>query len=411
MTKDSLAQIVEAIIPQLYLCDNSSDIDWGSTVELQLDDQIYYYITYPGGGRGGDVGKIIKYIEETGKEFCDLDLHSVEIERSYVERNIATKWLEIRTKIAQSDWQIILDHIGKLQKRSYENLPVVKNLIIDSKKVGGVELTDQSQAKLFDMMGATNYVCFITDKDLRVIDYRSIEWKETDDKQDYSSIPNFLQPFTSVLDEEKVGISLTHSGDIIIYNLKGMILSIRKGNITVYENSFVKNLYRDVIKTATYNVACNLFDICWDLSYRRHGALIIVVKGQEYENHIVNKESILGNKEAIGIRKELSDSLRRVSLKTRGLIGERSMFLELSSIDGAIVIDGSDGGVKAFGSIIETASTIKNTSGARTTAAKSSIRYENMVPIKISSDGDITLYIKVKNKETSEDIILEYNFY
>lgn len=85
--------------------------------------------------------------------------------------------------------------------------------------------------------------------------------------------------------------------------------------------------------------------------------------------------------------------------------------MELSSEDGAVILEPQTGQVKAFGSIIETAASVRGISAARTTTAESAVSYQTMQPIKISSDGDITLYRNVTDLDTGEEITLKYKFY
>lgn len=415
MKEIELAKIIEQMVPQLYLLDHPIRPNWGTLLDLIINGRKFYYITYNTGRKGGPIRDLFEFIEENSRCFCELDLNSGELERKCVEREIATKWLEIKTSISQREWGKILDHIGKMQNRTYENLPIVKNIIIDPEATGYLYFSEASEMKLIDVMGGSNYVYFIADKEFRIADYKEVSWNEISDKPDYSSVPNFLRPFTSVMKAGQVGIALTRTGDVIVYNEEPfnhdqMIISIRKGDITVYQGNMVKNLFRDVLKAA-YNVACNLFDICWDISYRRHGALIVLALDDDYERHIVNRESILGHSEAMGIRKHLAAAIERISLLNRGQIAGRNTFLELSSVDGAVILEPQTGQVKAFGSIIETAASVHGISGARTTAAESAVSYENMQPIKISSDGDITLYRKITDLDTGEEITLKYKFY
>lgn len=415
MKEIELAKIIEQMVPQLYLLDHPIRSKWGKLLELTINDQKFYYITYNTGGKGGDIGKLYTFIEDNSGRFCELNLNSGELERKCVEREIATKWLEIKTSIGHREWEKILDHIDKMQNRTYENLPIVKNIIIDPEVMGQVDFSEANEMKLIDIMGGSNYVYFIADKEFKIADYKEVSWNEITDNSNYTSVPNFLRPFTSVMKEGQVGIALSRTGDVIVYNEESpkhdqMIISIRKGDTTVYQSDMVKNLYRDVFGT-TYDVACNLFDICWDISYRRHGALIVLVLDDDYERHIVNRESILGHSEAMGIRKHLAAAIERISLLNRGQIAGRNTFLELSSVDGAVILEPHTGQVKAFGSIIETAASVHGISGARTTAAESAVSYENMQPIKISSDGDITLYRNITDLDTGEEITLKYKFY
>lgn len=403
MTKDQLAKIIDNIIPHILLNENNYNLDWGKEIILELNHDNYSYISYNTAGKGGKIGTLFNYIEDNSETYCDLNLNSFNLESRYVIRDISSKWLEIQTDISQPEWIIILDILEKIKNRTYENLPIVLNLILDPNSTGTVSLTNKHDIKLFDLLAGSNYTYFVIDKDLYIIDYKCISWSETSDKKTYSSLPNFLQPFSHLL-ENKIGISLTHSGDIIIYNSTGMIISERKYNCTVYENSLTKNLYRDILYPTKYGIACNLFDISWDISYRRHGALIIVTKDSFFENHIVNKESIFNSSECMGLRKELSKSFANVSLKNTGEIKCRSIFLELSSVDGAVILNGTDGSIKAFGSIVETATSVSGTSGARSTAAKSASTYNDMFPIKISSDGDITLYRMAYDRTSNSNV-------
>ena len=85
---------------------------------------------------------------------------------------------------------------------------------------------------------------------------------------------------------------------------------------------------------------------------------------------------------------------------------KKRVLLEIASLDGAVIFDGAS--VLAFGSMIRTHPSIDNTLGARTTAALSAHKYGGY-PIKISSDGDITIYFTSQD-EAGNESHTELNF-
>ncbi|QDS94207.1 hypothetical protein FF011L_29860 [Roseimaritima multifibrata] len=74
----------------------------------------------------------------------------------------------------------------------------------------------------------------------------------------------------------------------------------------------------------------------------------------------------------------------------------RRLLSELASIDGAVVFDAQS--VLAVGAVINTHPDAGDCIGARTTAAKSAFKWGG-IPMKISSDGDVTLYFSSGSDE------------
>ena len=53
MREIELAKIIGQMVPQLYLLDHPIRSEWGKLLELIINDQKFYYITYNTGGKGG----------------------------------------------------------------------------------------------------------------------------------------------------------------------------------------------------------------------------------------------------------------------------------------------------------------------------------------------------------------------
>ncbi|MEW4108344.1 DNA integrity scanning protein DisA nucleotide-binding domain protein [Bacillus thuringiensis] len=138
-----------------------------------------------------------------------------------------------------------------------------------------------------------------------------------------------------------------------------------------------------------YRVGCNLFEILFDLSYRRHGALIVVDTNNSYKEVITNHSSLLESGSTL--HKALSGRINQVSLNEGDVTKvSKQLILELASVDGALVLDNS-GRVLAFGAIINSHKDANGEIGARSTAALSAHLYGLKV-FKVSSDGEIVLY-------------------
>lgn len=414
MNVEYLAHIIEEMMPTL-LQKKTDSVDWGSEIVINFDGEKVSYITYNTSFNHGDQLKIKQYIENRACDYLALKLNSLSMEKEWICRDICAKWLELKSKIKQEEWLSIIEYCKEQTNRTYENMPVVWNFILDPDidEENSASLRNSSDGKLLDLLAGSNYTFFRLDSNLNITSYDCVNWNETADKTSYSSVPNFLQPYWKKVTQGKIGISITHAGDILIYsNPGGMLVSIRKGRCTLYENACVKNMFLSCLKCRTqsppYSVACNIFDAAWDLSYRRHGALIIASDDKSYKEHIVNKGSIFDSEECTGIRNELRKSFDNVRVDS---LEKKSIFLEMASVDGAVVVNTESGRIEAFGSIIETHPNAAKENGARTTAAKSAIWHGHMYPVKVSSDGDITLYVRTKISKTEEEAILEYKFY
>jgi DNA integrity scanning protein DisA with diadenylate cyclase activity len=75
---------------------------------------------------------------------------------------------------------------------------------------------------------------------------------------------------------------------------------------------------------------------------------------------------------------------------------KKKMLLELASMDGAIIFDSAN--VLAVGAMIETHPFANDCAGARATAAKSAVHHGG-TPIKISSDGEISLHFSLETPQ------------
>lgn len=414
MTGKILAEVVNEMLSNITLLEKEiklNDAERFHDIKLNGENFVFYSVR----NLTPIVYKFLDYIEAVSSGLCGISLCSVELEKECVRRTLALKWIQMKYDIKLDDnkWREIIDYILFISSRTYENLPSSINMIINMDESGKENIKDIKEIKILDVLATANYSYIEVDSNLNIIKYDCIDVGEIETKQHYSDIPDYLLPYKQYIsnsdETEKIGVSLSRNGDIVIYNGVDLILSIRKNHWTIYDNSNLKNTIGDLVK-ASYSVGCNIYDLIWNLSYKRHGALIIVSDLEHASRHIINKESIIENSKPSELRYVIKEDIQKIDMSKTGKIEKKVLLEELASVDGAVVIDGTSGKVIAFGSIIETHAEIQNVSGARSTAARSAIRHGHMKPIKISSDGDIILYDVILD-EDGEKHYVEFAIY
>jgi hypothetical protein len=80
--------------------------------------------------------------------------------------------------------------------------------------------------------------------------------------------------------------------------------------------------------------------------------------------------------------------------KKAGSLRSKRRLIEMACVDGALVFD--DDHLLAVGALIRSHPSVGNQLGARTTAARSAYLWGGH-PIKVSSDGDVTVYFSSKH--------------
>ena len=90
--------------------------------------------------------------------------------------------------------------------------------------------------------------------------------------------------------------------------------------------------------------------------------------------------------------------------RTGSLKGKRRL-IEMACVDGAVVFD--DNHLLAVGALVRSHPSVGNQLGARTTAARSSFLW-GARPIKVSSDGDVTVYFKSRDGDAECDAVMNF---
>lgn len=307
----------------------------------------------------------------------------------FLQQRLAEMWLKQRE--GTIEWGKLIDYLTEMAQRTYENLRVTTNLVI-TEGAGETDVTSPEIQKVFDQLATSTHTFVRIDHGLRFIGYEHVKWGEVSDTEYYKFHPEFLQPIASVLKKGDYSVHLTGRGDLVIMDQNGLVAAKRKGRWKLYDVYTFKNTITEAI--GDYYIGCNLFEILFDLSFRRHGALLVYDPEREVLGHVVNKGSIIGGK---GSDPDAARAMLRPAAEAI-MMGHRQhsqrakrLFLEMASMDGAVIFDKAR--ILACGAMIEPHAEAKSETGARSTAARSAY-YWGGHPSKISSDGEISIYFE-----------------
>jgi hypothetical protein len=266
-----------------------------------------------------------------------------------IREDMALHWLAGQDAAVQ--WNKLIAYTEGLLFRTYENQPVTLNLVIGAGQ-GTTDITDPLLQGILDPLAATDHTYLRVDKELRFLDYQQILWSDVRETDEYKFNPEFLQPFASILKPGEYSLHITRLQDIVILDSTGLLAACRRGQWYVYDIATLRHSMEDIM--GAYRVECNLFEVIFDLSYGRHGALLVFDPDHRVIEHVVNRSAVIGgpNPEPDPARGLLAGAIRAIQM---GAAGHRErkkrLFLEVANVDGAVIFDARE--VLAFGAMIE----------------------------------------------------------
>ena len=380
MSEEILMETAVATVPQWYESEYAQN-----TYELSLDKTVFRFCSH--NPLTPQLHLLHLYMQNAlGRWRTQMPAIPTPRSLQQVEEEVAVRWLE--NFDATVNWNKFIAYIEYVRFRTYENDRVMINLVIGAGD-GMLPLSDKTIQKIVDPLSSSQQVYFRVDRELRFLDYQEILWKEIRESSEYKFIPAFLEPFASILQEGEFSVHLTRHGDIFIMDSRGLITANRKGRWHVYDAQTLKNSVCAILGNIT--VGNNLFELMFNISYRRHGALLVYDPAHKVLAQVVNPESIIGGESPSpdAARAMLSPVIREIRLgRTDRLISKKNLFLEIAGLDGAVIFD--DGELLAVGAMIKSHPNLGSYLGARTIATQSAYRYGG-IPIKVSADGDIQI--------------------
>jgi hypothetical protein len=324
--------------------------------------------------------------------------------------SLAIEWLRLHSRT--TDWPRLIKYLDSVAYRTHENQPVSLNLIIRP-GCGIGDISAPRLQKFFDRLASSSFSYLAIDCDLRLIDYGEVEWAQIRSPNSYKFHPEFLHPIYSIMEEDDISAHLTAQGDLVVMNKAGLLAARRKGKWKVYDVRTFKNSLAYCLGNGL--VGANLFEVVFDLSFRRQGALLIYDPEHRIEERILNAESIigfgkrgggsLGNGSASG-QALVGRSIEDITVgKRAGALRRKRRLIEMAGVDGAVVFD--DQHLLAVGALVRSHPSVGSQYGARTTAARSAYLW-GAHPIQVSSDGDVSVYFSSRGGGKECDAVMHF---
>lgn len=180
----------------------------------------------------------------------------------------------------------------------------------------------------------------------------------------------------------KIAIVLTQRGEILIFTAEGLSFARRRGRWSFINLKQASHVVGEDTSGSLTVVRNAVLDTCLDVSFRRTGACIGIVRTATRWDECVQDDDILSSSE-----KPRAVFLRNLIGNTKFQNLNRSVRQELAAIDGALVLSG-DGTILAAGAILNIAGGgAGRTTGGRSVAAQTLAKYG--YGIKVSADGQI----------------------
>ena len=327
------------------------------------------------------------------------------LEREWIQQKFVVDWLQTHTQV--KEWGLILDYARRLSRRLTESQLKAKTIVVEPSLSGatGIKLSDESYWKVFDQLGSTTHTFFRIDQNLNILGYHALS--RTEDKSDsqFRFYPSFLHPVIKQLkSEDSVVVHISENGGIMIANSKGLVASKRVlDSWTVYDIEHVVGSVSEILKpqleqnncrSKPHGVVRSLFQILFDIMTKMNGGLVILDEPDRVDQYLMHGIA-KGDNSTLNMifEHEPCNELLFSNAESRKLV-------ELSSVDGAIVLD-LHGNLIQVGSMVMAHPTAPNRFGTRE-AAGYSVAKNGGTAFKISEDGHMSLFFTTPELTESE---------
>ena len=293
------------------------------------------------------------------------------------------------------DVSALLGAMHTLAEQTYENKALSFGCVLDPNaptKDAPIFPSDYIKSKKFKALSdgyRTAYVISRFGCVKRFVDLDRYTTKRLTEKHFY---PEWARLIAQASREKRCGISLSRQGDILVFDEGTLRFTYRYGKWQYWNHSHLINLLRDraraqkIPKRILGNVVGAIYRAALDVSFRRSGALFVILHNQASLPKIVKNGDALGAAKSEVLR-VFDEIVREQKIQKTA----RIVVVELASLDGAIVLNNA-GVIKAYGAVLQPKRIghLRGSEGSRTKAAIGASNYG--IAVKVSSDGDITIY-------------------
>ena len=328
----------------------------------------------------------------------DLDTNTASIRaiRDAFDEYIVAKHVQ---KYHGLDMQVdaVFDALHMLSEQTYENKSFTFGCILDPNWEGtNVESpfpADLLKSKKYKALSDGFRTAYHISTNGQVLNFVDLERFETAPLTEKHFYPEWAEAIARASRHGRCGISLSRQGDILVFDEGSLRLTYRYGKWQYWNHAHLLDLLRDraraqrVPRQLLGRVVGAIYRAALDVSFRRSGGLFVILHNRNSLRDVTRAGDAVNDSARDAADRQFDDVVRDQTIQ--GL--PRAVVVELASLDGAIVLDNS-GQLLAYGAVLQPkrSGRLHGTEGSRTKAAIGASMYG--LAIKISSDGDITVY-------------------
>ncbi len=322
---------------------------------------------------------------------------SIRAIRDAFDEYVVAKHVQAYHKLVQMPVNAVFDALHKLSEESYENKALTFGCILDLKKKmkGQIaefpdEFLSSKKYKALSDGFRTAYHVAANGKILDFVDLNHFDKKELTEKHHY---PDWTEMIARASRDGRCGIALSRQGEILVFDEGTLRFTYRYGRWQYWNHAHLVHLLRARARTQHLptkilgRVVGAIYRAALDVSFRRSGGLFVILHNRNRLRKVVRVGDAIGDHRRTAADKEFDEVICKHNIQSL----RRIVTVELASLDGAIVLDNS-GRIRAYGAVLNPrkAGRHRGAEGSRTKAAIGASKYG--LALKISSDGDITVY-------------------
>lgn len=293
----------------------------------------------------------------------------------------------------------LLSSLHQLAEQTYENKSLSFGCVIDpadSLAHGAMFPGEYLTGKKFKALSDGYRTAYVVSRHGRLSRFVDLERYKPDSSLTEKHIyPEWAELIARASRDGRCGIALSRQGDILVFDDGTLRFTYRYGKWQYWNHRHLIHLLRDraraqkIPKAILGNVVGAIYRAAIDVSFRRSGALFVVLHNRKMLAEMVRKGDAIGDVSRADSELQFDEIVGARKIQRT----DRRVVVELASLDGAVVINNA-GDIRAYGAVLQPRRRGKllGSEGSRTKAAIGASNYG--LALKVSSDGDITVYHK-----------------
>lgn len=341
---------------------------------------------------------VLRITEVLGQKASDSSDASIQAISDSFDEHVVASHIKAHHEFDTSI-ESVLRALHTLSEQSYENKALTFGCIIDPNRVGhptGARFPSEFlQSKKYKALSDGFRTAYIVSSDGRVLSFVDLEKHGKTPLTEKHYFPDWSETIARSSRNGCCGITLSRQGDVLVFDEGTLRFTYRYGRWQYWNHSHLVNLLRDQARAQRVppklvgRVVGSIYRAALDVSFRRSGGLFVILHNRNNLTKVVKYGDAIGDHNRSTTDQEFDEFLNGHTIQSL----PRAVTVELASLDGAVVLDNS-GHILAYGAVLspKKAGKLRGTEGSRTKAAIGASNYG--LAIKISSDGDISIYNK-----------------